>query len=50
MKLMHRRQLLITVICLAVLLLFPGALGSLGWNRTYLGVHMDLLYPNLFYK
>ena len=45
MKLMHRRQLLITVICLVVLLLFPGALGSLGWNRTYQGEDMDLLYP-----
>ena len=45
MKLTHRLQLLITAICLVVLLLFPGALGSSGWNRTYQGEAMDLLYP-----
>ena len=45
MKLISRLQLFITVICLVVLLFFPGALGSLGWNRTYQGEAMDLLYP-----
>lgn len=45
MKLIHRIQLLMAAICLVALLLFPGAMGSLGWNRTYQGEAMDALSP-----